>query len=291
MHVLGLPPAFVLSQDQTLKLKCCHQHILDVRTSAHLHREANPRESLCLSVLQFQKKPKNRTNSEADTASSGQGPSSAIYRSLIHRNEPNRPHISSVIHQCQRACCNQEAKNQTDAPISRRARLTRTQDAAVSPARPTVSPVRFPSDPASPPPRPVCLSCASAPPVRGLLRLPPNTRNPKIAKNKTFRQEKSQTKQNQQLTAKQSQSNHPARQPRRPPQTPRNTPNPTAGPAASNLPTDSAPLIHRAAMRNRKSTDGNQRTRVFLLPVISRGSRKAAGTGPRSKTAGNNQRP
>ena len=36
MHVLGLPPAFVLSQDQTLKLKRCHQRILDVRTSAHL---------------------------------------------------------------------------------------------------------------------------------------------------------------------------------------------------------------------------------------------------------------
>ena len=35
MHVLGLPPAFVLSQDQTLKLKSCYQLILDVRTSAH----------------------------------------------------------------------------------------------------------------------------------------------------------------------------------------------------------------------------------------------------------------
>ena len=31
LHVLGLPPAFVLSQDQTLKLKCRCQHILDVR--------------------------------------------------------------------------------------------------------------------------------------------------------------------------------------------------------------------------------------------------------------------
>ena len=35
LHVLGLPPAFVLSQDQTLKLKRRYQRILDVRTSAH----------------------------------------------------------------------------------------------------------------------------------------------------------------------------------------------------------------------------------------------------------------
>ena len=36
LHVLGLPPAFVLSQDQTLKLKSSYELILDVRTSAHL---------------------------------------------------------------------------------------------------------------------------------------------------------------------------------------------------------------------------------------------------------------
>ena len=35
LHVLGLPPAFVLSQDQTLKLKRSCDLILDVRTSAH----------------------------------------------------------------------------------------------------------------------------------------------------------------------------------------------------------------------------------------------------------------
>ncbi len=38
LHVLGVPPAFVLSQDQTLKLKCDYSHVLDVRTSAHLNR-------------------------------------------------------------------------------------------------------------------------------------------------------------------------------------------------------------------------------------------------------------
>ncbi len=35
LHVLGVPPAFVLSQDQTLKLKSVCTLILDVRTSAH----------------------------------------------------------------------------------------------------------------------------------------------------------------------------------------------------------------------------------------------------------------
>ena len=36
LHVLGLPPAFVLSQDQTLKLNSACTLIPDVRTSAHL---------------------------------------------------------------------------------------------------------------------------------------------------------------------------------------------------------------------------------------------------------------
>src|SRR5690606_5896518 len=35
LHVLSLPPAFVLSQDQTLKLKARYPATLDVRTSAH----------------------------------------------------------------------------------------------------------------------------------------------------------------------------------------------------------------------------------------------------------------
>jgi hypothetical protein len=33
LHVLGVPPAFVLSQDQTLKLKGSENPILDVRTA------------------------------------------------------------------------------------------------------------------------------------------------------------------------------------------------------------------------------------------------------------------
>lgn len=33
LHVLGLPPAFILSQDQTLKLKRSYDRILDVEPS------------------------------------------------------------------------------------------------------------------------------------------------------------------------------------------------------------------------------------------------------------------
>ena len=40
--MLGLPPAFVLSQDQTLKLKASEDAILDRRTSAHLSPGACP---------------------------------------------------------------------------------------------------------------------------------------------------------------------------------------------------------------------------------------------------------
>ncbi|WP_214645154.1 hypothetical protein, partial [Tritonibacter aquimaris] len=43
---------------------------------------------------------------------------------------------------------------------------------------------------ASPPHRPVCLSSASAPPVKGVLVLTTNTRNPKIHKKRTFLQKR-----------------------------------------------------------------------------------------------------
>ena len=70
LHVLGLPPAFVLSQDQTLKLKSCFQLILDVRTSAHRPVVQTGQSSVCC-ASGFHKKTRNRTNSEADTRSSG----------------------------------------------------------------------------------------------------------------------------------------------------------------------------------------------------------------------------
>ncbi len=49
LHVLSLPPAFVLSQDQTLKLNTTMVVILDVRTSAHrTHSPERPQAHLCL---------------------------------------------------------------------------------------------------------------------------------------------------------------------------------------------------------------------------------------------------
>ena len=66
LHVLGLPPAFVLSQDQTLKLKSICMLILDVRTSAHRICCSN-KFSLLFVVLQLTKLTRSRPNSEADT--------------------------------------------------------------------------------------------------------------------------------------------------------------------------------------------------------------------------------
>ena len=98
LHVLGVPPAFVLSQDQTLKLKSICMLILDVRTSAHRICCSN-KFSLLFVVLQLTKLTRSRPNSEADTRLSL---NTKIGASLLARyveddpsNEPNRPHISS----------------------------------------------------------------------------------------------------------------------------------------------------------------------------------------------------
>ena len=57
---------------------------------------------LCLLCL-VSKETEAEQDSEADTTSSNLRPSSVDIQTLIHRNEPNRPHIPSVIQQCQRA--------------------------------------------------------------------------------------------------------------------------------------------------------------------------------------------
>ena len=105
--MLGLPPAFVLSQDQTLKLKSCYQLILDVRTSAHICPDRQrPGRSVCC-ASGFHQKTESRPNSEADTGhrfgSDPRLPARHICAVVDPSNEPNRPHISSDIHQFQRA--------------------------------------------------------------------------------------------------------------------------------------------------------------------------------------------
>ena len=99
LHVLGLPPAFVLSQDQTLKLKAYHYAVLDVRTSAHQLIGCSNQSKLFVASV------------SKDTESRQTVKLTLHYRIyiLVARyakadpsiNEPNCPHISSVFHQCQ----------------------------------------------------------------------------------------------------------------------------------------------------------------------------------------------
>jgi len=137
-------------------------------------------------------------------------------QTLIHRNEPNRPHISSVIYQCQRAC-HPEAKNKTSAlkfPSAPACLIFQMPQSilsvsTVSPASPTVSPVRLhclSSVSAASPPRP---SCVSSLPVEGVLVLTPNTRNTKINKITLFCKTNVKIKQKQHLIHRQSQQTCP----------------------------------------------------------------------------------
>lgn len=99
MHVLGLPPAFVLSQDQTLKLKAHRCAILDVRTSAHHHMALlKPYGVSLFIVLQvFIRKQETVQTVKLTLYHRAKTLRALIYRRLIHRTEPNRPHISSDI--------------------------------------------------------------------------------------------------------------------------------------------------------------------------------------------------
>ena len=98
MHVLGLPPAFVLSQDQTLKLKAYRYAILDVRTSAHHHMALlKPYGVSLFVVLSVTKVTRSRQTVKLTLHHRTEALVALIYRRLIHRTEPNRPHISSDI--------------------------------------------------------------------------------------------------------------------------------------------------------------------------------------------------
>ena len=82
--MLSLPPAFVLSQDQTLKLKAACAAILDVRTSAHPSNPAKDLMSLCLMCSRFLKETRSRQTVKL-TSHHRPKPSETIYRRLIHR--------------------------------------------------------------------------------------------------------------------------------------------------------------------------------------------------------------
>ena len=91
LHVLGLPPAFILSQDQTLKLK----RLYSVSLTSNLCTSPYPSRiwSFCL-VLQLSKQQKPQ-NSEAFPGSSGRNPTWSICKQSRRRMRPNRPHIPS----------------------------------------------------------------------------------------------------------------------------------------------------------------------------------------------------
>ncbi|WP_207559718.1 hypothetical protein, partial [Falsiruegeria litorea] len=95
-------------------------------------------------------------------------------QTLIHRNEPNRPHISSVYYQCQTA--SEPKVPETKTNTAHQSYLAQT--ASILPRILSKLPIlNLPSSPFRPP------RSASAPPVKGVLVLTPNTRNPKIHKN------------------------------------------------------------------------------------------------------------
>ena len=95
LHVLSLPPAFVLSQDQTLKLKRVPKTVLDVRTSAHRSSLPARAQTSSFAVHPFPLETDVRQTVKLTPTSSGHTPSEPICKQSVHRNEPNRPHIPS----------------------------------------------------------------------------------------------------------------------------------------------------------------------------------------------------
>ena len=99
LHVLGLPPAFVLSQDQTLKLKAPSLALSLTSNLAHLSSgPERPDNHLCLSS---HSEPVSRQTVKLTPGSSLSLP--GRYASSSVEKQPNRPHIPSDIHQCQKA--------------------------------------------------------------------------------------------------------------------------------------------------------------------------------------------
>ena len=162
MHVLGLPPAFVLSQDQTLKLKSCYQLNLDVRTSAHID-PAGMTGSNCLLCFWFHKKPETVQTVKL-TLHNRPKSSSAIYVQLFVHRMNQTAHISlqilsiskSVETKSTRSAINFLAQPASDTSVFFAGRPLR-ECLAHSVWRPV---------------------SASAPPVRGYLRIAAAPRNP-----------------------------------------------------------------------------------------------------------------
>ncbi len=170
MHVLGLPPAFVLSQDQTLKLKSCCQLNLDVRTSAHID-PAGMTGSYCLLCFWFHKKPETVQTVKLYLHDRPK-PSRATYVQLFVHRMNQTAHISLQILSISKSV---ETKS-TRSALSSWRNLRQL---------PLLFLPRFPLEHRSVVPSGVPL-CASAPPVRGYLRIAADTRNPFFRETSSF---------------------------------------------------------------------------------------------------------
>ncbi len=185
--MLGLPPAFVLSQDQTLKLKSNYLLILDVRTSAHIvptirselsHlglTETKMRFSVCCaSGYQSNRKPRQTVKLTLDHRHKA---TSAIHVQLFVHRMNQTAHISL---QCLQFSNNvrtkrPERQNLPEAPKFPGA--TRLSCLKISPKP------RFRTLARRSVWRPVS---ASAPPVRGFYGLPPIPATPFLQKRHLF---------------------------------------------------------------------------------------------------------
>jgi hypothetical protein len=131
------------------------------RQPTHPAKEGLQSRVICLMYI-VSKEPKSIQDSEADTTSSRLLSSSVDIQTLIHRHEPNRPHISSDTNFSKSV----EAKPTGSAKLPSATRQSYLRYFLPHPA---------PEHPLLPGPRP---NRASAPPVKGLLRLHPKSRNP-----------------------------------------------------------------------------------------------------------------
>src|SRR6056297_4107101 len=121
-------------------------------------KETTALKVICLMYI-VSKETKSIQDSEADTTSSDRSPSSVDIQTLIHRHEPNRPHISSDTNFSKSV----EAKPTGSAKLP-----SATRQSYLRYFLPPHNPEHQPR----PVPRP---NNTSAPPVKGLLRIRPKS--------------------------------------------------------------------------------------------------------------------
>ena len=142
--MLGLPPAFVLSQDQTLKLKPRIRY--GVSLTSNLRTSAPDQvRGQSLSVPSRRSNPAKTV--KLTPASSGQNPNRPICsRSAVETTKP--PAYPFIFHQCQRAQRQKSTGNTTHMAQPTNA-VSRFPSASVT-ANPRNRPPRVPAEPSLP---------------------------------------------------------------------------------------------------------------------------------------------